>query len=131
MKVLGLDYGRSKIGLAVAESGSLPYPLQVLKVKGALPMGRLADLIKESGVEKVVVGVSEGRMKMETLAFVSRLKGYLKNRGIKVEIVTWDETLSTREAERLSIEAGIGRKKRKKMEDAYAAALILENYLRG
>jgi len=131
MKILGLDYGQSKIGLAMVESSSLPYPLQVLKVKGALPIGRLADLIKESGVEKVVVGVSEGRMKMETLAFVSRLKDYLKNRGIKAEIVTWDETLSTREAERLSIEAGIGRKKRKKMEDAYAAALILENYLRG
>lgn len=132
MKVLGLDYGQSKIGLAMVENNSLPYPLKVMKEKKeALVLEKLADLIKESGVKKIVVGISEGRMKTETLTFTLRLRDYLKKKGIRAEIVTWDETLSTWEAKRLSIEADIKRKKRKEMEDAYAAALILESYLRG
>jgi len=75
-------------------------------------------------IEKIVVGVSEGEMAEETKKFGKKLEDKL---GISV--VFQDETLTTYEAQRFSIEAGIKRKKRKELEDAYSAALILQEYL--
>ena len=48
---------------------------------------------------------------------------------LNVSITTWDETLSTKDAIKLSIEAGIKQKKRKKMEDAYSATIMLQEYI--
>jgi putative Holliday junction resolvase len=48
---------------------------------------------------------------------------------ISIPVVTFDETLSTKEAQILSKEAGIGQKKRHQMEDAYAATIMLQNFL--
>ena len=111
MKILAIDYGRSKIGLATAE-GSLAAPWKVIKP------GELKKILEKENFNKIVVGVSSGAMAEEQREFA---------RSIGAE--TFDETLTTKEAQRLSLEAGIGRKKRKGMEDAFAAALMLQNYL--
>lgn len=118
MKILGIDYGRRKIGLAVSE-GKLAEPLKVIKIDdfndGVEKVKKEAESIK---AEKLIVGLSEGEMGEEQ-------KQFAKKMGAE----TFDETLSTYDAQNFSIEAGIKRKKRKGMEDAYAAAIILQNYL--
>ncbi len=117
MKIIGIDWGESKIGLAKAE-GSLAEPLVVVKP---------ADLKKILLVEKpelIIVGISENQSAQKARDFGTKLQEKL---GIKVEFV--DETLSTVEAQIRSREAGIGRQKRRGMEDAYAAAILLQNYL--
>lgn len=111
MRILGIDYGKSKIGLAVAVGG-LAEPWKVIKP------GDLEKIIEQERFDKVVVGVSEGEMGKESKKFAETL-------GAE----TFDETLSTQDAQRLSREAGLSQKKRKGMEDAFAAVVMLQNYL--
>ena len=124
MKILGIDYGRSKVGLALSE-GFLSEPLKVIRYKDAkVLLGEIKQIIEKEDVGKVVVGVSEGKMGEESSKFA---EGVSLETGAIVE--TFDETLTSHDAQALSIEAGIGRKKRHEMEDAYAAAIMLQNYL--
>ena len=111
MKILGIDYGRSKIGLAIAEGG-LAEPWKVVKTGG------LKKILENESFDKIVVGVSSGAMAEEQREFAKSL-------GAE----TFDETLTTKEAQRLSLEAGLSHKKRKGMEDAFAASLMLQSYL--
>jgi putative Holliday junction resolvase len=124
MKILGVDYGRSKIGLAIAE-GSLAAPLQVIRYSDTkILVDKLINIIEEENIEKIVFGISEGQMGEES-------KNFSLNFGklIKIPVEIFDETLSTQDAQRMSREAGIHQKKRHQMEDAYAAAIMLQNYL--
>jgi len=124
MKILGIDYGRSKIGLAIAE-GSLADPIRVIRYKDTkILTDQLIKFINDEGVEKVVFGVSEGEMGKES-------KNFSINFGklIKIPVENFDETLSTQDAQRMSREAGIKQKRRHQMEDAFAAAIMLQNYL--
>ena len=118
MKILGIDYGRKKIGLAVSE-GVLAEPWKVLRVNNL--NDSIQKIEKEIEIEKpdrVVVGVSEGEMGLESKKFAEM-----------VGAETFDETLSTHRAQELSMQANIPRKKRKNLEDAYAAAVMLQSYL--
>jgi len=109
-KILGIDYGRKKIGLSFSE-GKLASPLKVLRIKSSEEaISKIVSLVKMENIEKVVVGVSEGKMAEEIKKFADKLK-----EKVNVRVETWDETLSTKDAIKLSIEAGIGQKKRKKM----------------
>jgi putative transcription antitermination factor YqgF len=118
MKILGIDYGKRKVGFAIAD-GPLAEPLQVIKYSDAdVLKAKIKQIIESEKIEKVVVGVSEGEMGRESENFA---------REIGAE--TFDETLSTRDAQTLSREAGINRKKRHELEDAYAAAIMLQNWL--
>lgn len=124
MRLLGIDYGRSKIGLAQGE-GKLVEGLSVVRYKNKnKAIDKIANLIEEEGFDEVVVGFTEGKIGKEAKEFGKRL-----GEKISKPVHFQDETLSTRGAQKLSIEAGIKRKKRKKMEDAYAAALILQDYI--
>ena len=124
MKILGIDYGRSKIGLAISE-GSLADPMGVIRYTDTqILVDKLIKIIEENNIEKVIFGVSEGEMARES-------KNFSINFGklVNIPVETFDETLSTQDAQRMSREAGIGQKKRHQMEDAYAAAIMLQNYL--
>ena len=124
MKILGIDYGRKKIGLALAE-GFLAYPFKVIRVKSeSEAVKKLSEVLKVYAIEKVVIGVSEGEMGKETKDFGKKI-GQL----LKALVIFQDETLSTYEAQQRSKEAGMKRKKRKSQEDAYAATVMLQNYL--
>ncbi len=124
MRILGIDYGKKKIGLAVSD-GPLAEPLKVIRFKTKEEaIKKVEKVVKVEQVEQLVVGVSEGKMGEESKRFGEKLK-----RTLDIAVEFQDETLSSIEAQRLSIEAGIKRKKRKEMEDAYSAALILQNYL--
>jgi len=126
MRILGIDYGRKKIGLAFGDSDSrLAEPLKTLRYKDIRNLGEvLKKLTQKLGVQRIVIGVSEGKMEEETKDFGKKLEKILK-----IGVVFQDETLTTREAQELSILARIKRKKRKKEEDSYAASLILQSYL--
>ena len=124
MAILGIDYGQKKIGLALAVS-AVAEPFAVIRVKkseGIFP--RLKKIIDEEKVERVVVGVSEGEMAEKSKIFAKKLA---EISGLKVDLE--DETLTSRDAQALAIKAGISRKRRKKLEDAFSASLILQKYL--
>ncbi|MDP3994887.1 MAG: Holliday junction resolvase RuvX, partial [bacterium] len=118
MRLLGIDYGRKKMGLAISE-GKLAEPWKVIKVNNfEEAVIKVLQVLQVLGVDKVIVGVSENKMAEESKEFAKRI-------GAE----TFDETLSTHEAQILSVQAGMKKKKRKNMEDAFAAAIILQNYL--
>lgn len=120
MKYLGVDFGMKRVGLAVSE-GELASPLKTLK---GTNFSELLEKIKKEaeGFEKVVIGLPEGRMgKLAKKAI--RL---LKKDGL--DVVEADETLSTQNATREMLELNIPQKKRR-INDAYSAAIILQNYL--
>jgi len=124
MRILGIDYGYRKIGLAIAETG-LAEPFIVVHVNSEEEaIEKLSKIAKEERIEKIVVGVSEGKMGKDSELFGKKLR---ENLGTPVEFE--DETLSSRDSQRLSIAAGLSRKKRKQMEDAFAATVMLQSYL--
>jgi putative Holliday junction resolvase len=123
-KILGIDYGRAKVGLAVS-SGSLASPLKVIKYSDESSLfTKIKEVVDLENISKIVVGVSEGKMASESKKFGNILEGKF---NIAVSFI--DETLTTSDVQRLSIEAGMSRKKRKNMEDAFAATLILQSFL--
>jgi putative Holliday junction resolvase len=142
-RILALDYGRARIGMAIADAQTaLAQPLGTLdRINRNEDMRRLRELVREHCVRQIVVGLplrldgTRGDMAEEAARFGQRVH---KQLGLPVEMV--DERLTSWEAERLleeqqgrTIHAPSGKKKKKENErmgvDAMAAALILKEYL--
>jgi len=124
MNILGIDYGRKKVGFAYS-SGVLSEPLEVYGYSQRKSLfDHIQSLISKYEIEKILIGVSEGEMAKEIELFGDELK-----KQVIIPIVYHDETLSSLDAKHLSIQAGQKRKKRKELEDAYAAAIVLQDYL--
>jgi len=120
VNILGVDYGLKKIGLAISE-GSFASPLAVLKVSSKSDaISKLQNVIKKEEIDLVVIGVPDSGVRRVILSVVNKLKG--------ISVVTSDETLSSQNAKVKMVEMGLGKKKRA-IEDAYAAVEILQNYL--
>ena len=132
MRILGLDIGTKKIGIAVSDE--LGWTAQgimtVLRRNGESDLKQIHEIVRLYGVEKVVVGLpksmdgSLGPQAKMTLGFVQDLREVLG-----IPIITWDERLSTVEATKMLIGAGVSREKRKRKIDMTAAILILQSYL--
>lgn len=132
---MGIDYGDSRIGIALSDPlGLTAQGLETLKWRFDLskPVDRIAEIIKEYSVEKIVVGFPRnmngtvGPRGEKTEEFVKMLKD---RTGIPVE--TWDERLTTVAAMRAMNEIGVKAGKKKKIIDQVAAVLILQGYLDG
>jgi putative Holliday junction resolvase len=130
---LALDLGSRRIGVAISDdSGTIAVPLRTLEVgkRGDFPLAALRELVVERGVGGIVVGWprrldgSAGPEAEAAQAVAARLGAEL---GLPVEL--WDERLTSVEAERLLIEAGVRRKKRRGATDRIAATLILQGFL--
>lgn len=117
MKILGVDWGEKRIGLAIAE-GSLAEPLGVVDA-----VEKLLEIAKKEGVEKIVLGLPEGRYEKKVKELGRRLE-----KELGVEVVLRGEVLSTEAALKVAIEVGRGKKARRAL-DALAAAILLQEYL--
>ena len=117
MKILGIDFGQRKIGLAITE-GFLAQPLGIIEIRN-WKLG-ISRICQEQDIEKIVVGLPEGRLATEVKKFASQL-GKLTDLPVEFQ----DETLTSQEAVAKMREIG----KKLKDEDAIAAALILQSYL--
>lgn len=118
MKLLGIDFGEKNIGLALAV-GPLAEPLGTVKNLKAVQ-----QICQEQGIEKIIIGLSEGKMAEKTRRFgqhLAQLTG--------LPIVYQDETLTSVEAEAMMIKSAKPRRKRRTQRDAFSACLILQNYL--
>jgi putative Holliday junction resolvase len=142
--ILAVDYGRARIGLAIAEAEALlPRPLLTLeRINRNEDMRRLRELARDHGVRQIVVGLplrldgTRGEMAEEATRFAARLR---KQLGLPVDML--DERLTSWEAERLLEEQSgrtlhdpkthgkVGRNPAKASVDAVAAAVILREYL--
>lgn len=130
MRTLAVDYGEKRIGLAISDPlGITANPLTTLRRDGN-EVAAIERLVRDEEVERVVVGLplnmndEAGPAAERSLAFAAILTGRLT-----VPVVTWDERLTTVEAEEALREAGVKPAARRKLIDQVAAALILRSYL--
>lgn len=132
MKILGLDYGDVRIGVAISdELGWTAQGLEVIeRRREGADLERIAELVQRHEVEEVVVGLPKnmngtiGPRGEICKAFAEQLHDMLQ-----MPVHLWDERLTTVSAHRTLIEADVSRKKRKGVVDKMAASLILQNYL--
>jgi putative Holliday junction resolvase len=132
-RALGLDLGTRRIGVALSDSaGAVATPLDVLTRSNdrMRDHARIADLVDEAGAEVVVVGLplsldgSVGPAARGVLDEADELRARLD-----VSVVTWDERLSTVEAERRLRAAGVKGPKGRGVVDQVAATVILQSWL--
>jgi len=132
MRVLGLDIGEKRIGVALSDpQGLLAGALTIIERRdSAADIQAILNLVEKHGVERIVVGLprsldgSIGQQAEKVQAFSEML-----GQKVDVPVESWDERLSTVAAERLLLEVGARRAKRKKHRDAIAASFILQGYL--
>ena len=137
MRVLGVDLGSRRIGLAISDPGaSFAFPLEAITSEGtSQDVEALRALIVERDVERVVVGLPlhmDGRAGPEAEAARRFAAALGESAGIPVD--TLDERWTTREAERALHEGGGSKKSRRKARksgerDSMAAAIILRTWL--
>lgn len=142
MRIMGLDVGDKKIGVAISDSllitaqGKETLFRESLKVD----LDKLIEYINEYDVHKIVVGMplnmngTLGPQGEKTKQFVAKLEKKLIHStrvDREIEIVYWDERMTTMGATRSLIETDMSRKKRKGVVDTVAAVLILQGYLDG
>ena len=131
-RVLALDIGKKRIGLALSDPDriiSQPQGL-LLRSRWEEEFQQLQSLIETSGVTEIVIGLpkrldgSHGEMAEEAKAFAEHLKAQCH-----LPIHFWDERFSTHAAERTLLEGNVRRKRRKQLIDQTAAVWILQGYL--
>ena len=132
MRVLGLDVGERRIGVAVCdELGLTAQGIGVIKRNGLnQDIKSIEDLIKQYNVSKIVLGIPKNMNGTEGPAAEKvRAFGRLLEEKTALKVSYWDERLSTSSAQRVMLDADISRRKRKANVDRLAAVIILQNYL--
>ena len=132
MRVLAIDHGTKRMGIALSdETGSIASPLEFIPAEPFNDfLARLKELIREKQVEQILVGLprnmdgSYGPAALKVKEFVAVL-----NQTIAIPIKTWDERLTSAQANRMLIQADVRRDKRKQKVDAAAAAILLQSFL--
>lgn len=132
MKILAIDFGTKKIGLALAETNTpIALPLTVL-VNDDNFLAKLEQIIKEQQIKKIVLGYplnidgSCGAAAKRVEKFAKKLQAKLN-----LPVILQDERLTSEEAEHSLREARLKKGKEKKVLDAIAASFILRSYLEG
>src|SRR5262245_43526417 len=134
MRILALDHGTKRIGVAISdELKMLAQPLEYIPAEPFADfLERLKQLLREKEVEMVLVGMprnmdgSYGPAALKVQDFVAAL-----GNAITVPIKTWDERLTSVQANRFLIQGKVRREKRKEKVDKTAAAILLQSYLDG
>lgn len=135
MRLMGLDYGTKTVGVAISDPlGLTAQGIETIERKEEnklrRTLARIETLIEEYSVEKIILGFPKhmnndiGERAQKSLEFRDML---VRRTGL--EVIMWDERLTTVEAERTLIENNVRREDRKKYVDKIAAVFILQGYL--
>ena len=128
--VLGIDFGRARIGLAISdELRLLAHPLETIPANKN-SMEKIVDIVRDRKIDKLVVGIPRhmsgeiGKAANEALEFAAKLRSQLP-----CAVETWDERLTTVAANRALSDAGKKTRQTRGFVDQVAAQMILQSYL--
>lgn len=132
MRVLAIDHGSKRMGIALSDpSGIIAQPLEFIPAEPfSKLLERLKELIREKQVELILVGMPRnmdgtyGPAAQKVQEFVGALK-----EAVAIPIKTWDERLTSTQANRFLIEGNVRRQDRKQKVDKAAAAILLQSFL--
>lgn len=130
---LGLDLGEKRVGVALCdESLSVATGLETLQFQGRKHLAEsLKKLIADYQVKKMVVGhplTLQGKSGIAAGKIEETFR-WLQSQMPEIEWVLWDERLTTKEVERVLLDADLSRQRRKEVRDQLAAQRILQNYV--
>lgn len=135
MRIMGLDYGSKTVGVALSdELGITAQPLITIERKSEnklrKTLAQIEELIEAYEVSFVVLGYPKNMDNSEGIR-VEKTKEFKEHieRRTGLEVVLWDERLTTMESERILMDAGVRRENRKDYIDKMAAAIILQSYM--
>jgi putative Holliday junction resolvase len=131
-RVLGLDYGSRRIGVAVSDPlGITAQPMPALHREGdRKDIATVARLVAGLGVDSVVLGLplllngDEGPQAARARAF-----GDMLSAELSLPVTMWDERLTTAQSERHLIDSGVRRERRKEIRDSLSAMFLLQSFL--
>jgi putative holliday junction resolvase len=138
-RILGIDYGLARIGLAVSDETktiAMPFKIITAEKRAEITAEKVVkeldsyQITAKTTIEEIVIGLplllsgKKGMLADEVHHFITLLSQFTK-----IPIVTWDERLTTVQAERSMREGNMTRKKRSKIVDTVAAVILLQNYL--
>lgn len=134
MRILALDHGTKRIGVAVSdETKTIAQPLEYIPAEPFADfLTRLKQLVLEKEIDLILIGLprnmdgSYGPAAQKVEAFVAVLRS-----AVTVPVKTWDERLTSAQANRILIQGNVRRGKRKDKVDKMAAAILLQSYLDG
>ncbi|HVU26797.1 MAG TPA: Holliday junction resolvase RuvX [Verrucomicrobiae bacterium] len=132
MRILALDHGTRRIGVAVSdETKTIAQPLEYIPAEPFADfLARLKKILAEKEIDLILLGLprnmdgSYGPAAQKVQAFADELK-----KEISVPIKFWDERLTSSMANRILIQGNVRRDKRKEKVDKMAAAILLQSYL--
>ncbi len=132
MSILGLDYGQKRVGVAKSdELNFMAHPVGFISfTSDERLMSSIKELVREHGINKIVIGLpitlkgETGPQAQKVMAFAEQIRG-----KFECPVVTWDERLTTAQAERAMLHQDMSRAKRKVKRDAIAAEIMLQSYL--
>jgi len=132
MRILALDHGTKRVGVAVSDELKLiAQPLEYIPAEPFADfLARLKQILREKEVEMILLGLprnmdgSYGPAALKVQEFAAALRG-----AVTVPVQTWDERLTSVMANRLLIQGNVRRDKRKEKVDKMAAAILLQSYL--
>jgi len=132
VKILALDYGTKRIGVAISDCLLITAQGQdsIERTDLSRDLEVIAKIIKDNDISEIVIGLPlnmNGTHSLKTKEVVEFM-GIL-TKVTDVPIKTWDERLTSMQAERVMLEGDLSRQKRRKLSDKIAAQLILQNYL--
>jgi len=134
MRILALDHGTRRVGVAVSdELQMIAQPLEYIAPEPFADfLARLREILREKEISLILVGLprnmdgSYGPAALKVQEFVAALKD-----AVTVPIKTWDERLTTVQAQKFLIQGHVRRNERKQKVDKTAAAILLQSYLDG
>jgi len=137
MKLLALDVGDRRVGVAISHAtGLIPPPLNLIRRTSKVEdFAKIARLVCEQSAQAVIVGHplnedgSAGPQARRIERYAAALDEALQGEGLAVPIHMWDERMSTQRAQEAMIAAGRRARDRRARIDAVAAAVILQDYL--
>ncbi len=132
MRVLGLDYGSRRIGVALCDELGMTAQgvTTIVRKNREADLAAIGELVRRHGVERIVIGYplrldgSKGIQCEKIDRFAKRMESMFS-----LPVIRWDETLSTKEAEELLRQGGLRREKIRQSVDRVAASMILQGYL--
>jgi putative Holliday junction resolvase len=132
MRILGVDHGTKRVGLALSDDmAMIAQPLEFVAAQPEAKLfAHLAEIVTQRNVGEIVVGMprnmdgSFGPAAEKVRDFIASLQ-----QAVTVPIKTWDERLTSVQANRFLIEGGVRRAQRKEKVDQTAAAILLQSYL--
>lgn len=132
MRILAIDHGTTRMGIALSdELRIIAQPLEYIPAEPlAAFLDRLRQIVREKEVSLVLVGMprnmdgSYGPAAEKVREFVAALK-----EALTVPIRTWDERLTSAQANRIMTQSGVRREKRRENVDSMSAAILLQSFL--